>query len=47
MIKLNTQEMRRRLNESYGFIYAIEAQQKVQEKDVKENGAKDTQVGNG
>lgn len=48
MIRLNTDQMRQRLNESYNLIYEIESRQEQNKKgQLNETGTKDSQVGNG
>lgn len=45
MIRLNTDQMRKRLAESYDFIYSVESEKENAETNDKR--AKDSQVGNG
>lgn len=47
MIRLNTDQMRQRLSESYDFIYLVEQQKTEKQKEQNNERAKDTQVSNG
>lgn len=47
MIRLNTDQMRQRLSESYSFIFAVEEEEAKRQKERNNERTKDTQVGNG
>lgn len=47
MIRLNTDQMRKRLTESYNFIYTVEEEELKRQKQEHNERTKDTQVGNG